>query len=129
MSKFVQYHAESVAFAKEFVKDIEDPLEKVNKLLKYISRVFSYDYIRALQIPKKNGMPDIDRCWRTKMGICFDISAMTVGMLRGIGIYAQLCIGKADGHNHAWVEYMINGKRYRYDHDGKAKVYKTQRTD
>ena len=127
MSKFVPYHAESVQQAKELTKELTAPLDKFRAITRYVSRTISYDYVRSIQIPKKNGVPDVDRCWRLKMGICMDISALTVGMLRAVGIPAYLCFGKADRNNHAWVEVMINNQKYRYDHDGHAKVYKTER--
>ena len=126
-SMYLPYHAESRVKARELVHDIRDPTEKYKAITNFVTRMFRYDYIRAIQIPKKNGLPDVDRCWNTKLGICLDIAAMTVGMLRAVGLKAYLCIGYADRQYHAWVETRINGKMLRYDHTGKAKSYKKER--
>ena len=127
-SKMVPYHAASVHVAQEITADCATPYAKYKKVTEYITRNFVYDFVRAVQIPKKNGMPDIARTWTYKMGICLDLASLTTGMLRGIGLDAKMCIGKVDGSQHAWVETRINGKKYRYDRIGRAKVYKTERT-
>ena len=127
MSKYVPFHAESTQFAKELTKGMATQIEKYRAITSYVSRAIAYDYVRAINIQKKGGLPDVDRCWKTRMGICLDIAAMTVGMLRAVGIQSTLCFGRADKTYHAWVEAMINGQKYRYDHDGKAKVYRTER--
>lgn len=126
MSKYVPYHAESAAYARKLAKG-KAALKRYEAITGYVSRNFVYDYIRAIQIPKKGGLPDVKGCWQKKMGICLDIASMTTGMLRAAGLKAYLCIGPADRKYHAWVETVIDGQRYRYDHDGKAKVYKTER--
>ena len=128
MSKMVPYHEPSIIFAKEMTRDLKTPLEKYLKITNYITRTIRYDYVRAVTIPKKNGIPDVKRTWETKTGICLDTAALTTGMLRAVGINARMCFGRADKQNHAWVEADILGKKYRYDHDGKAKVYKVERT-
>lgn len=130
MSKYVPYHKESVQCAKEITKTCKTPLGKYRKIIAYMSRYFVYDYIRAVKIlqPKQKKTPDLDHLWKTHMGICLDTASMTTGMLRAVGVNAVLCFGHADGQYHAWVEATINGKRYRYDHDGKAKKYIVERT-
>lgn len=126
-SMYLPYHAESRVKARELVKDIRDPTERYKTITDFVTKNFRYDYIRAIKIPKKNGLPDIDHCWNTKMGVCLDIAAMTVGMLSAVGFKSYLCIGFADQCWHAWVETVVNGKRVRYDHTGKAKKYKKER--
>lgn len=127
MSKFIPYHEESVEYAKQMVEGETSAYRKYKKITGFVSRCFSYDYIRAIQIQKKNGLPDVERCWNLRMGICFDLAAMTVGMLDAAGVYAILCVGKADGIQHAWVEAVINGRRYRFDHPHKAEKYVTEK--
>ena len=122
MSKYIPYHAESIKKAKELVGKEKDPLNKFNIVTHYIFKNFVYDFIRAVSIPKYGReFPDVEGCWQKHMGICMDISSMTVGMLRGVGVQAYMCYGHADGQYHAWVEATIHGKTYRYDHRGKAK--------
>ena len=105
-------------------------LERYEIVTRYVSDTIAYDYVRAIMIPKRNGLPDVARCWNLHMGICLDIAALTVGMLRAVSIPANLVIGWADGRYHAWVEARIGGQRLLYDHDdpqGKVKTYKRQR--
>lgn len=128
MSKYLPFHKESRDYAKELVKGCKTPLGKYRKIISYVTRSFLYDYVRAIKIPKKGGLPDIEGCWQKHMGICLDIASMTTGMLQAVGIDATLCFGDADGQNHAWVESKIGGKKYRYDHDGKAKKYVVKHT-
>ena len=123
-SKLVPYHKESVNYAKELTKDLKTPLEKYNAITEYITDYFFYDYIRALTIPKKNAVPDLDWIWKTHSGICLDFAALTTGMLKAVGLKAAFCMGWADGNWHAWTETNINGKKYLYDHAEKAKEYK-----
>lgn len=123
MSVYVPYHKASRDYAKNLVKDCKTPLGKYRKIVNYVSRVFAYDYVRAVKVAQEGGKPDVARTWNTHMGICQDISSMTTGMLRAVGVNAVMCFGDADGQYHAWVEADIAGKHYRYDHDGKAKRY------
>ena len=129
MSKYVPYHAESRRKAMEICGLIrDDPVKKFKFVTEYVSRCFGYDYIRAKQVAKLKGqLPDVDGCWRKRMGICMDTAALTTGMLRAVGINAYMCIGHADGNYHAWVQAKIGDQVYRYDHDGKAKKYTVER--
>ena len=60
-------------------------------------------------------MPDIDGTVRKKMGICQDLSAVVVAMLRSQGIPSKLVIGYADKKYHAWTKNKIDGKWVLYD--------------
>jgi len=124
MNKFVPYHAESVEYAKKITAGDIDPLKKYKRITSWVNRCIAYDYIRAITIPKRGKeYPDVEGCWNKRMGICMDVASMTVGMLRAVGIESYLCYGHADNAYHAWVESVIKGKRYRFDHRGKAKKY------
>lgn len=127
-SKYIPYHAESIAKAKQLVQGQADPEKKFSTITHYVQKNFVYDYVRAVSIPKYGReFPDVDRCWKTHMGICMDIASMTTGMLRGIGVQAYMVYGHADKSYHAWVEATIKGKTYRYDHNGKAKKYRREK--
>ena len=129
-NKYTPYHEASRIKAKEICEGIKTLPERFEAITKYVSKAFSYDYIRAILITKKNGLPDIDLCWKKHMGVCLDISSMTVGMLRAVSIPCNLVIGWADGKYHAWVEAKIGNKKYLYDHEdlqGKVKTYKRER--
>lgn len=127
MSVYVPHHTPSMVQAMKLTATAKSPLNKYNLITSYVTKNFVYDYVRAATIPKRNGLPNVDRCWRNHMGICLDIAAMTTGMLRAVGLKATLCIGHADQQYHAWVETNIDGRIYRYDHDGKADSYHTER--
>ena len=129
-NSYVPHYAPAERKAKALCAGIRNLKERYDVITEYVSRHIVYDYIRAATIPKRNGLPNVPRCWDSQMGICLDIAALTVGMLRAVSIPANLVIGWADGHYHAWVEARVGGKRLRYDHDdptGKVKVYKKER--
>jgi len=129
MSDWVPYHAPSVNKAKMITRTKVTELSKYQAITEYVSRCFVYDYIKAIKTAKLTGvLPDVNRTWETGMGICQDIAAMVTGMLRSVGIHAELCIGTAGSQKkHAWVEAEIDGKLYRYDHRRQAKQYITER--
>lgn len=104
MSKYLPYHEASICKAKELCKDVTDPKEKCKAIKDFINRGFCYDYVKAINIPKRGGLPDIDGCWKKHMGICGDLAAMATGMMRAVGIKAFLVIGHANKICHAWVE-------------------------
>ena len=127
---YVPHYAPAEAKAKDLCKGAQSLLERYEIITKYVSDKIAYDYIRAITIPKRGGLPDVERWWKLHMGICLDIASLTVGMLRAVSIPASLIIGWADGHYHAWVEARIGGKKYLYDHDDpqkKVKLYKKER--
>lgn len=127
-SRFVPYHKESVEFAKGLTFNCPTLLGRYRKIINYINKTFIYNYICAIQPPKKNDLPSVKQCWEKKTGACVDISAMATGMMRAVGIDARLCRGKADGQPHAWVEAWIDGKHYRYDHwIGKVRKYSVEK--
>ena len=127
MSKYVPYYPEAAAKAKELVRNEKDPLVKYQIVTQWVQRNFLYDLIRAVTIPKRGQFPDVDRCWKTHMGICMDIASMTTGMLRAVGVNAYMIYGHTEKTYHAWVEAHIKGKVYRYDHSGKARKYKREK--
>ena len=80
----------------------------------FMSGEFEYDYVLAQNIGPGE-LPDIDACFEHRMGICQDLSAVMVCMLRVQGIPAKLVIGYADSHYHAWVVALMNGKEVFFD--------------
>lgn len=104
MSKYLPYHEPSILKAKELCAGLTDAKDKYKKIKDFVNRGFAYDYVKAINIPKRGGLPDIDSCWKKHMGICGDLAAMATGMMRAVGIKAYLVIGHADRICHAWVE-------------------------
>ena len=80
----------------------------------YIRNHFAYDFIKA--VTRSAGMlPEIDASLNKCMGICQDLSAIVVAMLRSQGIKSKLVIGSADNHYHAWTVSEIDGEEILYD--------------
>ena len=75
---------------------------------------FIYDYIKAATV-KAGTLPDIDGSFAKKAGICQDLSAIMVCMLRTQGIPSRLMIGYADKQYHAWVTTTVEKKEEFFD--------------
>ena len=88
--------------------------EAYTAIKKYISENFRYDYVKAATI-KPSVLPDINTCFTKKTGVCQDLSAVMVSMLRVQGIPARLVIGYADKIYHAWVVCEVEGKKVLFD--------------
>ena len=91
-------------YATEFVKAMRHDLK---------SR-YTYDYIKGV-MTKPGMLPDIDRCFAKKMGICQDLAALAVAMCRIVKIPAKLVIGTFGKTSHAWCEIFYDGKWNLYD--------------
>lgn len=83
--------------------------DKISSVKKYITTEYEYDYIKSFRI-KSGELPDIKRCYESKMGVCQDLAGLTAAMLRSVGIPCKLVIGYADNIYHAWNEILINGE-------------------
>ena len=88
--------------------------ESFYKICNYIKTHFQYDYVKAVTV-KAGVLPNIKDAIKKHMGICQDLSALTVAMLRSQGIPAILEIGYADRQYHAWVKADIDGKKVLFD--------------
>ena len=131
-SQYVWYTALSEAVGKsdELCGNASDA-EKYEIICKFMKNEFMYDFIRAATI--SSGMlPEVDACYEKKMGICQDLAAVMVCMLRVQGIPAKLVIGYADKNYHAWTSVILNGEERYYDPTAavnaiKAKKYSIER--
>lgn len=88
---------------------------------------FGYDFVKAATI-KANQLPDIETCYRKRMGICQDLSATMVAMLRSQGVPAKLMIGYADKNYHAWVIAIVDGEEVFYDPTAQLGASKKSKT-
>jgi transglutaminase-like putative cysteine protease len=58
-------------------------------------------------------LPDIEKTYLEKTGICYDYASLFAAMLRSIGIPAKLVKGYSKENPdvyHAWNEVLLNGK-------------------
>ena len=85
-----------------------------NIITDFIASDFAYDFVRAKTIAAGE-LPDIDYCYENRMGICQDLSAVMVCMLRVQGVPSRLVIGYADKYYHAWTTTLVDGQEVFFD--------------
>ena len=114
-NQYVNYSPDSavVATAEELCEGQNEETE-YKTICDYVESSYLYDFIKAATIGK-GILPYINTTAKKHMGICQDLAALTVAMLRSRGIPSKLVIGNADQQYHAWVETLINGTWKRYD--------------
>ena len=76
---------------------------------------FAYDHIAMIKRLPQTPYADLDRILSRRMGLCEELSALTVALLRLEGIPAKLVIGRANGADHAWVEAFIDNETKVFD--------------
>ena len=116
-NQYVNYNAETecVVEAGKLCAGMTDPAQIYETVCDFVKKNFLYDYIKSVTV-KAGVLPDIDGCWSTKMGICQDLSAVTIAMLRSQGVPARLMIGTlGSGTYHAWVTAIVNGEEKFFD--------------
>ena len=80
----------------------------------FMTNEFQYDFVRAKTIAAGT-LPEIEPCFDNRAGICQDLSAIMVCMLRVQGIPAKLMIGYADKYYHAWTMAVVDGEEVFFD--------------
>ena len=83
----------------------------------FMASEFSYDFVRQKAIASSGQflLPEIDECFDARSGVCQDLSAIMVCMLRVQGIPAKLMIGYADQYYHAWTVALVDGQEVFFD--------------
>ena len=118
-NQYVDYTAESPCVLKaiELCNGMTDQAQIFSTVKSFVLKNFQYDFIKSVTVAGSSGMlPDIEYCWKNKMGICQDLSAMTCAMLRSQGVPARLIIGQlGSGTAHAWVLAVVNGEDVFFD--------------
>ena len=94
---------EAIVKAKELASGLSQR-QRYRAITDYAEHNFVYDYVKAFTVKRYGVQPDPEGCWEKHMGICGDLAALIVGMLKAVGIDAQYVVGKADGIHHAWVK-------------------------
>ena len=92
----------AVEIAWELTRDIDDTLGKVEAVYSYVVRELTYDNEKARTV-KSGYIPDLDAVLESKMGICFDYTALMTAMLRSQGIPCKMVFGYTGGAYHAWI--------------------------
>ena len=116
-NQYVSYDENTacVQEAQKICEGITNQEEIFDIVRKYVMKNFNYDYIKSVTV-KPGLLPQIDECWKNKMGICQDLSALTCAMLRSQGVPARLVIGTVGSNTyHAWVVAVVNGDNRFFD--------------
>ena len=134
-NQYVDYNLETAAVQKanELAGGLSKPEDIYRAVTGFIESEFSYDFVRAKKI-KAAVLPEIDGCFESRAGVCQDLSAVMVCMLRTQGVPAKLMIGYVGKYYHAWTTAYVDGKEVFYDPTEaigalamKNKKYKTER--
>ena len=88
---------------------------KYRKIADYTRYGFGYDYITVFKHLQTTAYVDLDRVITRRLGLCEELSALTVALLRIENIPARLVIGRANGVDHAWVETFIDDETMLFD--------------
>ena len=114
-NQYVNYTKASDAVAKAAsVCKGKTGKDAYDAICNFMKNSFVYDYVKAVSV-KAGTLPDIDGSFAKKMGVCQDLSAIMVCMLRTQGIPCKLMIGYADKQYHAWTLTIINGEELFFD--------------
>ncbi|MCR4955945.1 MAG: transglutaminase-like domain-containing protein [Lachnospiraceae bacterium] len=103
-SQYVNFDESSkcVKKAATLCKKTTSTKTKVKKVYKWTLGHFSYDYKKAKSV-QSGYLPDLDKVYSAKKGICFDYASTMVAMLRSQGVPTKLVIGYAGDAYHAWI--------------------------
>ena len=115
-NQYVNYtpSSPSVLRSDEITNDSMTDTQKFEAVCNLIASEFSYDFVRAQTIAAGE-LPAVDQCYNNRAGICQDLSAVTISMLRAQGIPSRLLIGYADGYYHAWTMSVVDGQEKFFD--------------
>ena len=103
-SQYINYNKNTkcVKKAKTLCEKSKTEMKKVKKIYQFTLKRLSYDKKKAKTV-KSGYLPDLDKVYTSKKGICFDYAAMMVAMLRSQGVATKLVIGYAGSAYHAWI--------------------------
>ena len=115
-NQYVDYDLYTAAVQKsdELCQGMSAAQDRFNIITRFMTSEFAYDFVRAKTI-SPGQLPEIDYCYENRMGICQDLSAVMVCMLRVQGVPCKLVIGYADKYYHAWTSTVIDGQEVFFD--------------
>ncbi len=115
-NQYVNYSLRSLvtAMADELAAGQSSARGYYDAVQSYMQTDFLYDYIKSVTVAG-GALPDIEGCCEKRMGICQDLSAVMVAMLRQRGVPARLMIGYADNNYHAWTTATVDGEEIFFD--------------
>jgi hypothetical protein len=90
--------------AESLTKKCKSEAEIISTVYNYVVKNFAYDYDKFSTL-SSGYIPDIEIIYKSKKGICYDISAIMASMLRSQGVEVKLVTGytpNIPGVYHAW---------------------------
>lgn len=118
-SQLVDWNTKNAAIkqATKLTKSCKTDNDKIKEIYKYIVENFSYDFDKLKQLSSNsNYIPDIDKVYKAKKGICYDISSLMASMLRSQSVATKLVTGYPTNSNlpantyHAWNKAYDSAK-------------------
>ena len=132
-NQYVNYLPDALTVQKsdEITAGLSSQADIYKTVQDFMTREFMYDFVRASTIPA-GALPEVDPCFEKRSGICQDLAAVMVCMLRVQGVPARLMIGYADKYYHAWTTAIVDGQEVFFDPTAalgamKAKTYQDER--
>ena len=115
-NQYVNYDLLSLTVQKsdELTDGLSKPKDIYDKVCDFMASEFNYDFVRASKITSFT-LPEVDPCFERRSGICQDLSAVMICMLRVQGIPSRLMIGYADKYYHAWTVSVVDGQEIFFD--------------
>lgn len=110
-NQYVNFKASTkvVKKAAKITKKCKTDLSKVKKVYKYVIKTFKYDKKLAKNV-KAGYLPNLNKVYKKKKGICFDYAAVMTAMLRSQGVPTKLVIGYTGNAYHAWINVYSKKK-------------------
>lgn len=115
-NQYVNYAANTkcVTKAKSLCKGKKKEMDKVKAVYNWTIGYFSYDKKKA-QTVQSGYLPDLNKVYNAKKGICFDYASTMTAMLRSQGVPTKLVIGYAGSAYHAWISVYTKEKGWVND--------------
>lgn len=110
-NQYVNFKASTkvVKKAAKITKGAKTDLAKVKKVYKYVIKTFKYDKKLAKTV-KVGYLPNLNKVYKKRKGICFDYAAVMTAMLRSQGVPTKLVIGYTGNAYHAWINVYSKKK-------------------
>ena len=106
---------ESCKKAASITKNCKNDLAKVKKVYNYVIKNYKYDKKLAKTV-KPGYVPNLNKIYKKKKGICFDYAAVMTAMLRSQGVPTKLIVGYTGNAYHAWIN-VYSRKRTHFQND------------
>lgn len=110
-NQYVNYNKKTkcVKKAASLTKKCKTDLAKVKKVYKYVIKNFKYDKKLAATV-QAGYLPNLNKVYSKKKGICFDYAAIMTAMLRSQGVPTKLVVGYTGNAYHAWINVYAKKK-------------------